>query len=109
MARSRSQAHFKTAKSRPSYPEGFGSLEDAQAHFVPFFDGYHDVHHHSALGWMTRPTCILAALWSCASDARRGRLDCDQQGTSMRLGRSLSAAPGAALAQRRVLIASVAH
>ena len=48
-----SEAQFKTAKYRPTYPDRFGSLEDARAYFVDFFEWYHHEHHHSALGWMT--------------------------------------------------------
>ncbi len=48
-----SEAHFKTAKYRPGYPDRFGSPEDSRAYFVPFFDWYHHQHHHSGLGWMT--------------------------------------------------------
>lgn len=48
-----SESHFKTAKYHPSYPERFGSLEDARAWARPFFLWYNQEHHHSALGLLT--------------------------------------------------------
>lgn len=48
-----SEAQFKTLKYRPSFPRRFGSIEDARAFCVPFFDWYNGSHHHSALGLHT--------------------------------------------------------
>ncbi len=48
-----SEAQFKTMKYRPSYPERFGSEQDARAWARPFFSWYNNEHHHSALGLMT--------------------------------------------------------
>jgi putative transposase len=48
-----SEAHFKTLKYRPDFPARFGSLEDARAHCVDFFDWYNNEHHHSSLGLHT--------------------------------------------------------
>jgi putative transposase len=48
-----SEAHFKTVKYRPDFPDRFGGLEDCRAYFGPFFDWYHHRHHHSGIGWMT--------------------------------------------------------
>jgi len=48
-----SEAHFKTIKYRPDYPDRFGSLEDARRHCSQLFDWYHHQHHHAGLGWMT--------------------------------------------------------
>ena len=45
-----SEAHFKTMKYRPGYPEFFGSLVDARAWAQPFFQWYNHEHKHSALG-----------------------------------------------------------
>jgi putative transposase len=45
-----SEAHFKTMKYRPDYPEFFGSLVDARAWAQPFFQWYNHEHKHSALG-----------------------------------------------------------
>ncbi len=48
-----SEAHFKTLKYRPDFPNRFGSLEHARAHCVDFFRWYNDEHHHSGLGLLT--------------------------------------------------------
>lgn len=48
-----SEAQFKTTKYHPSYPERFGSLEDARAWARPFFAWYNHEHHHTALGLLT--------------------------------------------------------
>jgi putative transposase len=48
-----SEAHFKTLKYRPDFPERFGSLQDARAHCVDFFRWYNTEHRHSALGLHT--------------------------------------------------------
>jgi putative transposase len=51
-----SEAQFKTLKYRPEFPERFGSLEDARAFCVRFFDWYNDRHYHSALALLTPAT-----------------------------------------------------
>lgn len=48
-----SEAQFKTVKYHPSFPERFGSIQDARVWAQMFFDWYNDHHHHSALGLMT--------------------------------------------------------
>ncbi len=48
-----SEAQFKTLKYQPTFPERFGSLEDARAWARPFFHWYNHEHHHAALGLMT--------------------------------------------------------
>jgi putative transposase len=48
-----SEAQFKTLKYHPTYPERFGSLEDAQAWARPFFQGYNHDHHHTGLALLT--------------------------------------------------------
>ena len=48
-----SEAHFKTVKYRPNYPNRFGCIQDATSYCARFFDWYHRDHHHSGLGWMT--------------------------------------------------------
>jgi putative transposase len=45
-----SEAHFKTLKYRPDYPERFGSAADARAWSRAFFDWYNYEHHHNGLG-----------------------------------------------------------
>ena len=48
-----SEAHFKTLKYCPLFPERFGSIEDARAFGQHFFPWYNDEHQHSGLGFFT--------------------------------------------------------
>jgi putative transposase len=48
-----SEAHFKTLKYRPGFPERFGAIEDARRHCADFFDWYNNDHHHSGLAMLT--------------------------------------------------------
>jgi putative transposase len=48
-----SEAHFKTLKYHHSFPERFGSIEDARAHCRAFFDWYNEEHHHAGIGMLT--------------------------------------------------------
>ncbi len=47
-----SEAHFKTVKYRPDFPERFASIEDARAFCRRFFDWYNHQHRHSGIGMM---------------------------------------------------------
>lgn len=51
-----SEAHFKTLKYRPSYPDRFGSLMDARAWARPFFHWYNHLHRHSGIGLLSPAT-----------------------------------------------------
>lgn len=48
-----SESQFKTMKYGLSYPERFGSFEDAQSFCRNFFDWYNNVHRHSGLQMLT--------------------------------------------------------
>jgi putative transposase len=48
-----SEAHFKTAKYRPGFPDRFGSVQDARAWGTPFFKWYNDDHHHTGIALLT--------------------------------------------------------
>ena len=48
-----SEAHFKTLKYRPDFPERFGCIADARAHCGEFFSWYNGEHHHHGLGLLT--------------------------------------------------------
>ena len=48
-----SEAHFKTMKYHPTFPECYGSLLDARARGRQFFDWYNYQHQHTSLGLMT--------------------------------------------------------
>ena len=47
-----SEAHFKTMKYRPDYPDRFGCLEDSRSWARNFFSWYNFEHHHTGLGLM---------------------------------------------------------
>ena len=48
-----SEAHFKTFKYRPDFPERFGAIQDVRAHGHVFFPWYNTEHHHAGLGLLT--------------------------------------------------------
>lgn len=48
-----SEAHFKTLKYRPGFPDCFGSPEDALAFCRQFFSWYNREHRHSGIGFLT--------------------------------------------------------
>lgn len=48
-----SEAHFKTLKYRPDFPDRFGSIEHARMHAADFFQWYSTEHRHSGLGLHT--------------------------------------------------------
>ena len=48
-----SEAHFKTMKYRPNFPERFGCIEDARLFCSNFFTWYNKDHRHSGIGWLT--------------------------------------------------------
>jgi putative transposase len=48
-----SEAHFKTLKYRPGFPDRFSSLLDARQFCRGFFDWYNQEHRHSGIGLMT--------------------------------------------------------
>ncbi len=48
-----SEAHFKTLKYRPDYPDRFGSLADARTWAKQFFAWYNHKHHHAGLALLT--------------------------------------------------------
>jgi putative transposase len=48
-----SEAHFKTLKYRPEFPERFGCIEDSRSHCGDFFSWYNTEHHHTGLGMLT--------------------------------------------------------
>jgi putative transposase len=48
-----SEAHFKTMKYRPEFPDRFGSEQHARSFFGDFFDWYNTEHRHSGIGLLT--------------------------------------------------------
>ncbi len=47
-----SEAHFRTLKYRPDFPDTFGSIEDARAFCQRFFAWYNAEHYHSGVAWL---------------------------------------------------------
>jgi putative transposase len=48
-----SEAHFKTLKYRPEFPDRFANIEHARSFCRRFFDWYNHEHRHSGIGLMT--------------------------------------------------------
>jgi len=48
-----SESQFKTLKHHPSFPDRFGSIQDARAFCQRFFGWYNAEHHHSGIGLLT--------------------------------------------------------
>jgi putative transposase len=48
-----SESQFKTLKYCPTFPERFGSIEDARAFCLGFFDWYNNEHRHWGIALMT--------------------------------------------------------
>lgn len=65
-----SEAHFKTLKYRPDFPERFGSLLESRHFGRALFDWYNHEHRHSALGLMTP----AAVHYGRAEDLRNDRV-----------------------------------
>ena len=55
-----SEAHFKTMKYRPDYPDRFASKEQALTWARAFFPWYNHQHHHIGLGLLTPASVHLA-------------------------------------------------
>jgi putative transposase len=51
-----SESQFKTLKYHPTFPERFGSIEDARAFCQQFFPWYNTEHRHSGIGLLTPAT-----------------------------------------------------
>lgn len=48
-----SEAHFKTMKYRPDFPDRFASIQEGRAFCRTFFEWYNHHHRHSGIGLMT--------------------------------------------------------
>jgi putative transposase len=47
-----SEAHFRTLKYRPDFPDTFGSIVDARGFCQRFFSWYNAEHYHSGIAWL---------------------------------------------------------
>lgn len=64
-----SEAGFKTLKYHPTFPENFGSAQDARSYCDTFFGFYNHEHRHSGIGFYT-PASVH---FGTASEIREGR------------------------------------
>lgn len=48
-----SEAHFKTVKYRPGFPDRFGPIQEAREYFRRLIHWYNHEHHHAAIGLLT--------------------------------------------------------
>lgn len=51
-----SEAHFKTIKYHPAFPENFQSVEDVRFHIGPLMHWYNNEHHHEGIALLTPAT-----------------------------------------------------
>ena len=69
-----SESQFKTMKYHSTFPDGFGSLEDARAWCRAFFDWYNHVHYHSGIAYL-RPSDLHAGRHNDILEARQATLN----------------------------------
>jgi putative transposase len=69
-----SEAHFKTMKYRPDFPERFGEIEDSRGYSRDFFGWYNDEHHHAGIGMLT-PADVHHGLVELRVAERQAALD----------------------------------
>ena len=68
-----SEAHFKTLKYFPAFPDRFGSYQDGLGFCHPFFRYYNHEHRHSGIGLMT-PYAVHHGLAPQITAARQSTL-----------------------------------
>jgi putative transposase len=73
-----SEAHFKTLKYRPEFPERFGAIEDARAFCQRFFNWYNREHRHSGIAMMS-PMSVHLGLVEEIVARRAGTLEAAQR------------------------------
>jgi len=69
-----SESQFKTMKYRPEFPQRFGSIEDARAFCVKFFEWYNAEHRHTGIGLLT-PETVHYGLAEGVIEGRQKALD----------------------------------
>jgi putative transposase len=60
-----SESQFKTLKSRPTFPDKFGSIENARAWCQDFFKWYNNEHYHGDYALMTPATVHYGRAQGC--------------------------------------------
>jgi putative transposase len=66
-----SEAHFKTLKDRPLFPERFGSIQDARELCRQFFDWYNNLHYHGGIALMTPATVHYGKAEDCSQSRQK--------------------------------------
>jgi putative transposase len=69
-----SESQFKTMKYHPTFPERFGSIQDARAFCLRFFHWYNHEHHHGGIGLMT-PWTVQTGRAEAVRDTRQAILN----------------------------------
>lgn len=69
-----SEAHFKTLKYQPNYPDRFESLQAARAWCRTFFAWYNHQHYHSGIGYL-HPADVHAGRQDAILEHRQTTLD----------------------------------
>ncbi len=62
-----SESQFHTLKSRPTFPERFGSIEDARAWCQGVFNWYNNEHYHGGIALMTPATVHYGRAQLCSA------------------------------------------
>jgi putative transposase len=81
-----SEAAFKTVKYHPTFPQQFGSIQDARAFCDRFFAWYNHEHHHSGIGLHT-PADVHYGHAVTTAQARQTALDTAWAAHPERFGR----------------------
>ena len=66
-----SESQFKTMKYHSTFPEKFGSIQDARQFCQGFFDWYNNDHYHSSVALMTPKTIHYGEAQACSEDSQR--------------------------------------
>ena len=92
-----SEAHFKTMKYRPDYPDRFESLTDARAWARQFFQWYNQSHYHSGLNLLT-PASVHYGEAHQVQQARQGVMLTAYQAYPQRFRRGIPSVKSAPIA-----------
>lgn len=92
-----SEAHFKTMKYRPDYPDRFHSFEDARAWTRDFFQWYNHSHYHAGLNLLT-PASVHYGEANRVQQARQAVMRSAYQAHPHRFSRGIPSVKGAPLA-----------
>ena len=68
-----SEAHFKTLKYHPGFPDRFGSMESAIGYLRSFIPWYNTEHRHGGLSMMTPEDVHLGRATRVLDQRRNGR------------------------------------